>query len=102
MDNGFVLWSKNANIDVFREFLNELHPSLKFTIEKGRSSCEQHFDTFLQVSNFFDVFIILHQNGRLETDIFYKETNSHDYLNPFFNQCSTSIPPENIRKPGVF
>ena len=30
--------------------------------------------------NFLDVSSILHQNGRLETDIFYKETNSHDYL----------------------
>ena len=26
---------KNANIDVFRELLNELHPSLKFTVENG-------------------------------------------------------------------
>ena len=31
MDDGFVLWSKNANIDVFRKLLNELHPPLKFT-----------------------------------------------------------------------
>ena len=34
MKDGFVLWPKNANIDVFREFLNELHSSLKFTVEK--------------------------------------------------------------------
>ena len=39
---------KNANIDVFRELLNELHPSLKFTVEKGKHSCEQNFDTFVQ------------------------------------------------------
>ena len=81
MDDGFVLWRKNANTDVFRKLLNELHPSLKFTVEKGKSSCEQNFDTFAQVLNFLDVSIILHQNGHLETDIFYKETNSDDYLN---------------------
>ena len=40
-------------------------------------------DTFAQVLKFLDVSIILHQNGQLETDIFYKETNSHDYLNYF-------------------
>ena len=74
---------KNANIDVFRELLNEIHPSLKFTVEKGKNTCEQNFDTFVQVLNILDVSIILHQNGRLETDIFYKETNSHDYLNYF-------------------
>ena len=54
---------------------------MKFTVEKGKSTSKQNFDTFLQVLNFLDVSINLHQNGRLETDIFYKETNSHDYLN---------------------
>ena len=83
MDDGFALSPKNANIDIFREILNELHLSLKFTVEKGKNSREQNFDTFVQVLNFLDVCIILHQNGRLETDIFYKETNSHDYLNYF-------------------
>ena len=43
---------KNANIDVSRELLNELHPSLKFTVEKGKSSCEQNFDTFVQFKLF--------------------------------------------------
>ena len=60
-------------------------PQLKFTVEKGKNSCEQNFGTFAQVLNFLDVFIILYQNGRLETDIFYKETNSHDYFNYFSN-----------------
>ena len=40
-------------------------------------------DIFVQVLNFLDVSIILHQNGHLETDIFYKETNSDDYVNYF-------------------
>ena len=85
MDDGFVLRPKNANIDIFRKLLNKLHPSLKFTVKKGKNRCEQNFDTFAQVLNFLDVSIILHQNGRLETDIFYKEINSHDYLNYFSN-----------------
>ena len=74
---------KNVNIDVFRELLNEIHPSLKFTVEKRKNNCEQNFDTFVQVLNFLDVFIILHQDGRLEIDIFYKKNSSHDYLNYF-------------------
>ena len=45
MDDGFVLWPKNANIDVYRELLNKLQPSLKYTVEKGKNSCEQSFDT---------------------------------------------------------
>ena len=80
MNDGFVLWPRDANIDAFWKLLNEIHPSFKFTVEKRKYSCEQNFDTFVQVLNFLDVSIILHQNGQLETDIFLKETNSHDYL----------------------
>ena len=83
MANLFYGQEMPSNIDVFRELLNELHPSLKFTVEKGKYSCEQNFDTFVQVLNFLDLSIILHQNGPLETDIIYKETNSHEYLNYF-------------------
>ena len=60
MDDGFNLWSKKANIDVFRKFLNGLNPSLKFTVEKWKTSSEQNFDACLQVLNFLDVSIILH------------------------------------------
>ena len=66
MDDGLVLWAKNANIDVFRELLSKLHPSLKFTLEKEKPSCEQNFNTFVRVLNFLGVSIILHQNGRLD------------------------------------
>ena len=34
MDNGLVSWPKNATIDVFKELLNEIHPSLKFYSRK--------------------------------------------------------------------
>ena len=36
MGDSFVLWPKSANIDVFRKLLNELLPSLKFTVQKGK------------------------------------------------------------------
>ena len=38
---------KNANTDVFRKLLNELHPSLKFTGKIAKNGCEQTFDTFV-------------------------------------------------------
>ena len=105
MDDGFALWPKNANIDVFRELLNELHPLLKFIVEKGKNSREKNFNTFKPVLNFLDVSITLHQNGRLETDIFYKETNSHDYLN-YFSQhpkhTKQSVPYNLVKRIIVF
>ena len=41
--------------------------------KKIKNSCEQNFDNFWQLLNFLDVSIILHQNGRLEIDVFFKE-----------------------------
>ena len=80
MEYGFVLWPKNANIDVFRKLLSELHPSLKFTVEKEKIIVNK---TLILWYNFLDVSIISHQNGQLETGIFYKETNRQDYLKYF-------------------
>ena len=40
MANLFYGQEMPSNIDVFRELLNELHPSQKFTVEKGKHSCE--------------------------------------------------------------
>ena len=62
---------KNTNIDVFRELLNELQSSLRFTVEIKTNIYEKKINTFVHVLNFLDVFIILHQNGWLETDTFY-------------------------------
>ena len=44
--------TKNADIDLFREALNELHPSLKFIVVKRKTSHEQKCDTLAQVLDF--------------------------------------------------
>ena len=77
MDDG-LFYGQKMQILIYLESF-----SFKFTVEKGKSTCKQNFDTFVPGLNFLDVSIILHQNGRLETDIIYKETNSHDFLNYF-------------------
>ena len=69
---------------------------MKFTIGKGKSSCKQNFDTFVQALIFLDVSIILHQHGQLETDIFCKDTNLHDYLNYFSHHAEQTK--QNIRQ----
>ena len=47
---------------------------IKFTIESStKHENEQHI-------NFLDATVILHKNGKIETDVFYKDTNTHDYL----------------------
>ena len=78
IDDGFIPWPRRLNLDSFVEAINSLHPSIKFTIERSMRECRN--GQCAQILNFLDIMIILYESGVIETDIFYKATNSHDYL----------------------
>ena len=77
MDDGFLLWHSTLDLNVLKNVLNNLHPTMKFTVEPTK------FDNFSKtlVINFLNITVLLYENGYVETDIFYRESNTHDYLN---------------------
>ena len=78
MDDGFTLLPSTVDPNKFLKCLNSLHPSIRFTLEPAVTSyCN---GILVQSIDFLDVTIILYANGKLETDIHYKPTNSHQYL----------------------
>ena len=79
MDDGFVPLLNSINIDDFMKCLNSLHPAIKFTFEKA--SFKNINGLRVQTLNFLDVTVMLDSTNKLSTDIFYKPTNAHDYLN---------------------
>ena len=78
IDDGFIPWPIHLNIDILRDILNSLDPRIRFTIEPGKYQQVQGIKT--QQINFLDICVILHESHKIETDIFYKETNTHEYL----------------------
>ena len=78
IDDGSAPWLKRLDINKFMEAINLLHPDIKFTIEK--STCETRNGKTVYILTFLDVKILLYEDGHIETDIFYKSTNNHDYL----------------------
>lgn len=74
MDDGFLIWPKYLDIKTFITALNSLDPNIKFTVDRG-----EYIDN-KQIINMLDITIILHDSKVIETEIFYKETNTHDYL----------------------
>ena len=62
-----------------------MYPSIKFTFEKQEFIYEN--EKKVQVLNFVDVKIIWHEDNSVETGIYYKATNTHDYL-PYNNAHS--------------
>ena len=68
--------------------------SFKYTFEKAKLIQSDYSQPY-QVLNFLDIEVILHSNNTVETDIYYKDTNVHDYL-PYNSahpkHCKDSLP----------
>ena len=71
-----MVWTHaNEKLDSFIAYLNNNHPTIKFTSERSTTSIP-----------FLNVNIQLH-NGKIETDLYCKPTDKHQYL-----LCSSSHP----------
>ena len=78
MDDGFIFWPSKLNFENFKIYLIHKQPSIKFTFENPEIIYEN--EKKVQVSNFLDVKITLHEDNSVGTGICYKPTNSHEYL----------------------
>ena len=69
IDNILMVWTHgNEKLESFIAYLNSIHPTIKFTIERSTTSIP-----------FLDVKIVL-ENGKIATDLYCKPTDKHQYL----------------------
>ena len=69
IDDCIFLWTHgDEELEKFKSHLNNCHPTIKFT-----------FESSLKNVNFLDT-TIQNKDGVLETDVYFKPTDSHDYL----------------------
>ena len=69
IDDILMVWTHgNEKLDSFIAYLNSIHPTIKFTSERSTTSIP-----------FLDVKILL-ENGKIETDLYCKPTDKHQYL----------------------
>ena len=77
IDDIFMIWEHGEeSLLKFIDYLNEIHPTIKFTYKYSRDSIE-----------FLDVMVIKEEGGGLKTDLFVKDTDTHQYLD--FSSCHT-------------
>ena len=82
-DDCFVFWTKTREeLQDFYGLLNNIHPSIKFTMDVQDKELP-----FLDIT-------IIKENTQIITDLFYKKTDSHQYL--IFNSCHPSHTKRNI------
>ena len=84
LDDCFIIWIKSLEeLKQFHTIINELHPDISFTVEYDITKLP-----------FLDI-LMIKENGKITTDIYFKDTDSKQYLN--FQSChprhtKTSIP----------
>lgn len=83
LDDCFIIWTINSmSIATFWKELNSLHPKIQFTMETSENQLP-----------FLDVLVKL-CHGVLSTDIYFKPTDTHLYLN--FKSCHPKHTKTNI------
>ena len=70
----FLIWNNNYNLKTFLDMANSLDIFISFTVETGKHQLP-----------FLDIMVIKNCDNSISTDIFYKSTNSHRYLD--FHSC---------------
>ena len=78
MDDGIVFLPAHICKRRFLAILNRMHPDIVFTLEESESILWKGRKA--EKLNFLDICIMIDEEGYIHTDIFYKSTNSHDYL----------------------
>ena len=79
MDDGITPLPPEISAEDFLSILLSLDRDIKFTLEEAEQVRGPNGIIYQRLSH-LDVLIILHSSGVVETDVYYKSTNNHDYL----------------------
>lgn len=78
MDDGIVFLPEHICKDSFLSILNEMDNSIVFTLEESETVLFKNRE--VEKLNFLDLSVMVDKDGTTYTDVYYKPTNSHDYL----------------------
>ena len=90
MDDGTTLIPEEVDEAVILALLNSMHPAIQYTMERAERILVGMTPT--QKLVFLSLIIYLNVSGKIWTDVYYKQTNTHDYLH------YRSHHPEHIKK----
>ena len=71
MHDGFIPWPNNADIDIFKTLLNDIDTRIEFTLETAVRYTSDDGKAAQKI-NFLDITIMVDEDCKVETDIFYK------------------------------
>ena len=78
VDDGITILPKTVDPENFKSILNSMHPAIQFTITEPTTTKLK--DENAEYINFLSLKVYTTTTGKIITDIYYKETNTHEYL----------------------
>ena len=78
VDDGITALPTTIDPTLFNNTLNKMHPAIQFTITTPTITRMRNGPA--KSTTFLSLKVISEPNGQILTDIFYKETNTHEYL----------------------
>ena len=79
MDDGIVPLPASVDIVLFESILQGMDDNIQFTLERAIESLLPN-GALCKMLSYLDASIIHHEDGNIETDVYYKETISQYYL----------------------
>ena len=79
VDDGINLIPAIISKDKLLSIINSMNPAIQYTI--GEPSLIRENEQNVQKIIFLGIMVLLSESGNITTDVYYKDTNSHDYLN---------------------
>ena len=78
IDDGILALPESVTIEKFLMVMNSMNPSIQHTVST-ESRCRMYQITYRH-TNFLSIKVLVDRNGNVKFDVYYKETNAHDYL----------------------
>ena len=78
IDDGIIVLPDSVSVQYFLKIINSMHASIQYTISE---TLLHRIDTIdFSCTNFLSIKVIVDAEGNVKFDVYYKETNAHDYL----------------------
>ena len=78
IDDGILVLPKSVSVEDFLKIINKMHPSIQYTISTNLLSIID--GVAYMGTNFLSIKVLVDSSGSVKFDVYYKETNAHDYL----------------------
>ena len=78
IDDGIPIVPRSIQPNAFVAILNQMDPSIQYTITEPTQTI--YLEHNVEITNFLSIKVIVMEDGKVDFDVYYKETNAHDYL----------------------